>query len=111
MGEFGLYIKVPMENGHEFLAEADTGGQGVVRATRGESVVKSSVETFEGSLSRVREIAEVILDKLSGLPSAPDRIRAEFGVSLDVEAGVAVVKGTAGAHFVIDLEWSRKPEE
>jgi len=70
MGEFGLYIKVPMENGHEFLAEADTGGQGVVRATRGESVVKSSVETFEGSLSRVREIAEVILDKLSGLELA-----------------------------------------
>jgi Trypsin-co-occurring domain 1 len=81
-----------------------------VRATRADDAIRSSAETFEGSLTQVRHVAQVIVAKLSGFPAAPDHIRAEFGISLGLESGMVVVKGTADAHFVIELEWSRRPE-
>jgi hypothetical protein len=106
-----VQVRVPLENGDGFFIDADTIGDSVVRATRVEGAAISTAETFEASISRVRHIAEVIVDKLSGLPSAPASIRAEFGVRLMAEAGIAIAKGTGEAHFVIELEWSRKPEE
>ena len=105
-----MYVRVPLEDGEAFLVEAEAGGEGVVRATRADGAIKSTAETFEGSLTLVRHVAEVIIDKLSGLPAAPDHIRAEFGISLGAESGLVVVKGTGEAHFVIELEWSRQPE-
>lgn len=104
-----MQVRVPLENGDGFLIEVDSVGDGVVRAARGDGAVRSSAETFESSITRVRHIAEVIIDKLSGLPASPDNIRAEFGVCLTAEAGIAVAKGSAEAHFVIELEWCRKP--
>ena len=104
-----MYVSVPLEDGESFLVEGDTGAAGVVRATRTGQAIQSSAETFENSLTRVRHMAEVIVDKLSDFPAAPDHIRTEFGISLAAESGMVVVKGTAEAHFVIELEWSRKP--
>ncbi|MBV9381102.1 MAG: hypothetical protein JOY82_10095 [Streptosporangiaceae bacterium] len=104
-----MYAKVPLESGGEFLIQTEVAGDGVVRATRADETVKSSAETFETSLNCVRSVAEAIIGKLSGFPTAPDHIRAEFGISLGAQAAVVVVKGTAEAHFVIELEWSGKP--
>ena len=104
-----VQVRVPLENGDGFFIEVDRAGDGVVRATRVDGAVRSSAETFESSMTQVRHIAEVIIDKLSSLPVAPDNIRAEFGVCLTAEAGIAVAKGSAEAHFVIELEWSTKP--
>jgi NTP-dependent ternary system trypsin peptidase co-occuring protein len=106
-----MYTSVPFEDGAEFLVEGDAGGTGVVRATRADDAIKSSAETFENSLTRVRHVAEVIVDKLSGFPAAPTHIRAEFGISLAAESGMVILKGTGTAHFVIELEWSQKPKE
>ena len=105
-----MQVRVPLENGDGFFIEAETFGDGVVRATRADGAVRSSAETFESSITHVRHIAEVIIDKLSGLPAAPDNIRTEFGICLTAEAGIAIAKGSGEAHFVIELEWSRKPE-
>jgi hypothetical protein len=105
-----MQVRVPFENGDAFFIETEMPGDGVVRATRADGAIKSSAETFESSITHVRHIAEVIIDKLSALPTAPASIRAEFGVCLTVEAGIAIAKGTGEAHFVIELEWSGKPE-
>lgn len=105
-----MYVSVPLEDGQEFLVEGGTAGEGVVRATRAGEAVKSSAQTFESSLTVVRHVAEVIVDKLSDLAAVPEHIRAEFGISLSAESGVVILKGTGEAHFIIELEWSRKPE-
>jgi hypothetical protein len=112
MQEWGtaVQVRVPLENGDGFFIETEISGDGVVRASRADGTVRSSAETFESSITHVRHIAEVIVDKLSGLPVAPASIRAEFGVCLTAEAGIAIAKGTGEAHFVIELEWSQKPE-
>jgi hypothetical protein len=108
-GGAAMQVRVPLENGDEFFIEADVPGDGVVRATRADGAVRSSAETFENSITRVRHIAEVIVDKLSDLPTTPASIRAEFGVCLTAEAGIGIAKGTGEAHFVIEIEWSPKP--
>lgn len=105
-----MQVRVPLENGDGFLIETEVPGDGVVRATRADGAVKSAAETFESSMTRVRHIAEVIVDKLSGLPATPAGIRAEFGICLTAEAGIGIAKGTGEAHFIIELEWSPKPE-
>lgn len=105
-----MQVRVPLENGDGFFIEAEVVGDGVVRATRADGAVKSSAETFESSITHVRHIAEVIIDELSGLRAAPDNIRAEFGFCLTAEAGIAIAKGSAEAHFIIELQWSNKPE-
>jgi hypothetical protein len=105
-----MQVRVPLENGDGFLIETEVPGDGVVRATRADGAVRSSAETFESSMTSVRHIAEVIIDKLSGLPVTPTGIRAEFGICLTAEAGIGIAKGTGEAHFVIELEWSSKPE-
>jgi Trypsin-co-occurring domain 1 len=105
-----MQVRVPLENGDGFFIETEVPGDGVVRATRADGAVKSSAETFESSIVRVRHIAEVIVDKLSDLPVTPASIRAEFGVCLTAEAGIGIAKGTGEAHFVIELEWSTKPQ-
>ena len=106
-----MYVRVPLESGGEFLIDGEVAGEGVVRATRADEAIESSAETFEDSLSRVRRVAEAIVDKLSGFPAAPDDLRAEFGIRLEAESGMVIVKGTAEAHFVIELQWSNKPAE
>jgi hypothetical protein len=101
-----MYVRVPLESDGGFLVETGVGGDGVVRATRADDAIRSSAETFEDSLASVRRVAEAIISKLSALSTAPDRIRAEFGISLGMESGMVIVKGAAEAHFVIELEWS-----
>lgn len=106
-----MYISVPLENGEAFLVEAEPDGPGVVRAGRGDGLVASSAETFEQSLSRIRQIADSIVARFARTDGGPDRIRAEFGVNVSAEAGMVVAKGTGKAHFVLELEWNRGKDE
>ncbi|MEV3985356.1 CU044_2847 family protein [Nonomuraea sp. NPDC049758] len=111
-GDWGgsLYLEVPLSDGRAFLVESDT-GQGVVRAGRGRDAVQASVETFEESLARVGQISEMIVQRFTALEGGPDHVRAEFGIKFSAETGMVVVKGTADAHFVLELEWSRSTAE
>jgi Trypsin-co-occurring domain 1 len=101
-----VYIEVPLSEGQAFLVQGDNDA-GVVRAGRGKDVIQSSAETFEDSLAKVGRIAEMIVQRFASVEKGPDRVRAEFGVKLAAETGMVVVKGSADAHFVLELEWSR----
>lgn len=102
-----MYLSVPFDNGETFVVEL-SGGQvsGVIRAGRNEALVETSADTFETGLSRVRRVAEALLERLTDLSRKPDRIRAEFGITLTAEAGLVVTKASADAHITLELEWS-----
>jgi hypothetical protein len=102
-----MYVRVPLEGGGSFVVES-ADGPGAVRVARGDRAVATSAETFEHSLGTVRQVAQTLLDKISGISVVPDRIRAEFGITLSVESGFVVAKGRGEANFVIELEWSRE---
>lgn len=100
-----MYLKVPLDAGGDFVVESVTQETGTSRVGRADRAVASSAQTFESSMSTVKHIAEVVVQQLSQLAVAPSRFTAEFGIALSAEAGVAVVKGTGEAHFVIEIEW------
>ncbi|MFI6686344.1 CU044_2847 family protein [Streptomyces sp. NPDC050485] len=103
-----MYLNVPFENGGTVLVElSEAEGSGVVRASRGEGLIQASADTFEAGLAQVRHVAGALLERLTDLPRSPDRIRAEFGISLTAEVGLVVAKGSGDAHIVLELEWSR----
>jgi hypothetical protein len=103
-----VYLSVPFEDGETFVVELSEGqGSGVVRASRGEGLVASSVDTFEAGLARMRHVVEALLERLTDLPRSPDHIRAEFGIKVTAEAGLVVSKASGDAHFTLELEWNR----
>ncbi len=104
-----MYLSVPFENGETFVVELSEGqGSGVIRAGRGEGLIEASAETFETGLSRVRHVAQALLERLTDLPRSPDHIRATFGMRVTAEAGLVVAKGSGEAHITLELEWSRR---
>lgn len=101
-----LYVEVPLSDGRAFLVQSENDA-GVVRAGRGRDAIQTSTETFQESLVRVGQIADMIVQRFAAVDGGPQRVRAEFGIKLSAETGMVVVKGTADAHFVLELEWSR----
>ena len=61
--------------------------------------------------SRGRSPQTASRPRFAAATRGPDRVRAEFGIKLSAETGMVVVKGTADAHFVLELEWTRHPED
>ncbi|WP_051450301.1 CU044_2847 family protein [Actinospica robiniae] len=105
-----MNVEVPLSQGRAFLVEGDVEA-GVVRAGRGRDAIAAGAESFQESLAKVGQIAEMIVQRFAAATRGPDRIRAEFGIKLSAETGMVVVKGTADAHFVLELEWTRHPDE
>jgi hypothetical protein len=103
-----LYLKIPLDGGGDFVVESVDQDTGTSRVGRGDRAVASSAQTFESSMSTVKHIAEVVVQQVSQMTLAPTRFSAEFGIALSAEAGMAVVKGTGQAHFVIEIEWSKE---
>jgi Trypsin-co-occurring domain 1 len=104
-----MYTAIHLSQGRAFLVESEP-EPGVVRAGR-TATVKESAETFEQSLAKIRQIAEAIVENVSMIKEGPEKVRAEFGITLSAEAGLVVAKGTAEAHFVLELEWRRSSSE
>ena len=104
-----MFLSVPFDDGETFLVElSEEAGSGVIRASRGEGLVDSSIDTFEAGLAKVRHIAGTLLEQLTDLPRSPDHIRAEFGIKVTAEAGLVVAKASGDAHITLQLEWSRQ---
>ena len=102
-----MYLRIPLDGGGDFVVQSADQDTGTSRVGRTDRAVASSAQTFENSMSTVKHIAEVVVQQLSQLAVAPTRFSAEFGIALSAEAGMAVLKGSGEAHFVIEIEWSK----
>jgi hypothetical protein len=97
-------IEVPVDGGESFLIETD---RRLVHVGRGADQLQVAQETFQRSLDRVQEIANLVVGRLSSLARQPDSVKVEFGVKLTGEASVVVTRTTGEAHFVLTLEWQK----
>jgi hypothetical protein len=64
--------------------------RGVVRSARPDEVVATAAESFEAALERLRPLARAIVVKLQDIADRPAEIGVEFGLKMNLEAGLIV---------------------
>ena len=65
--------------------------------------------TLRQSLGSVVGAASDMIEAFNALPSGPDEVEVQFGVSLDATVGAVLVSGTAATHLDITLRWKPQP--
>jgi hypothetical protein len=102
-------VAVPIEGGPPVAIEIDeiTGG-GVARAARPGETVATLTTSFGAELERLQPMAQAIITKLRGLADSPDEVSVEFGIKMNVEAGLVIARSSAEANFKVTMLWSRK---
>jgi hypothetical protein len=81
--------------------------RGVVRSARPDEVVATAAESFEAGLERLRPLARVIVVKLQDIADRPAEIGVEFGLKMNLEAGLIVARAASEANFTVSLRWKR----
>jgi Trypsin-co-occurring domain 1 len=61
------------------------------------------------SLDSVVGAASDMIEAFNALPSGPEEVEVQFGVSLDATVGAVLVSGTAGTHLDVTLRWRPQP--
>ncbi len=80
---------------------------GATRVGRGEHMVNKAHETLERSLSRIKPVAEAMLDQLQDLSKKPDTMTVEFGINFGLKGDVMVASSSADTNYKITLSWSK----
>ena len=93
-----------------FVGDEDQlAGVGPERVSRhGGHVIASLNGSLDEALAHVRPAAESVVAAFRAL--SPDEVSVEFGLQIDAEAGALIAKTAVGAHFTIQLRWSREAE-
>lgn len=98
-GADGAVLKVEVDPSHAGeIGLVAGGGGGVPRAA----------VRLEDALESVRGAATALLatiERMAGDARRPDEVTLEFSISLQVEGGVIVAKGSAKAQAAVTLTW------
>jgi Trypsin-co-occurring domain 1 len=97
-------VEFPLEGGGAVVVEADEPSSGSVRAARLGEIAERAEQTFEAALETIKPAANAIITKLCELTQRPDEVSVEFGVKLNVKAGV-VISADAEANYKVTLKW------
>jgi hypothetical protein len=93
-------------------SEVDEGTPGFERAGlggAGKKLVKDAGERFDAALDTIRPIATTVVEKVRQLAESPEEVSVEFGLNLNVKAGVAVLASSqAEAHLQVTLTWKQQ---
>lgn len=73
-----------------------------------DGVVARAKDSFDEAIQMIRPIADVVVQNLSNLASAPDQVNVEFGVKLSAKAGIIIASTDAEANLKVSLTWTRK---
>jgi Trypsin-co-occurring domain 1 len=80
---------------------------GVTQA--GRPRLEHAAATLRQSLDSVVGAASDMIEAFNALPSGPQEVEVQFGVSLDATVGAVLVSGTAGTHLDVTLRWRPQP--
>lgn len=89
----------------EVEASADESLQRISRS--GESIPEKVQASFNETITRLRPVADSVLQALQGL-NIPTEIGLEFGVKFNAKAGVIIASVDSEATFKVSLKWSNK---
>ena len=101
-------VEFPLEGGGWIVVEVDEPRAGTVRAGRAGEVIERAQQTFESALQSIKPAAASIVRFLRELEDSPDEVSVEFGIKLNVKAGV-VISADAEANYKVNLKWKAAP--
>lgn len=87
------------------VSDAELPGDLPLASTRPGEVVARARQSLEQALDQVTPAMRAMLDRLVAM--SPDEVSVEFGLTLGVETGVVIAKGTSEMHFAVTLTWKR----
>jgi hypothetical protein len=67
--------------------------------------VETAVTRLEDSLGSIRGAAVALMSSVAGMAKRPDEVQLEIALSLGIEGGVIVAKGSANASATVTLTW------
>jgi hypothetical protein len=94
----------PLDGGGTVLVEVEE-TPGVVRVSRGRSVVEQVGSSFEQAMDRVRDAATAALTAFQQMATRPDEVELEFGVKLDAEVGAVIARTHVEGQLTVRLTW------
>lgn len=100
------YVEFELEAGGTIIVEVNEGAEGALIPAGVEEIVTRASQTFEQAFAKVTSIANVVIDKLTGLSQPPKEVEVTFGLTLSAEAGVVVAAASGEANYTVTLKWS-----
>lgn len=97
-GEDGsfMWVEINATEDSDVETVVDPMGEGTKTLTR-----------LEDSLASVRGAAKALMSAVDLMPRKPDEVTLELALSLGVEGGVVVAKGSAKAEASVTMAWKR----
>ncbi len=87
-------------------------GPGVQRvALKPQDLAEMSAKALASAMSTVQNMAEWVSTTIDDLAGNPDKVKVEFGITLDVEGQALVAKAGAEAAISVTLTWKRRGDE
>lgn len=91
------------------LVEVDEYDLGMERVSIDEDSVAEAGRRLEDILAGIRPALGAVMTALRDL--GPTEHEIEFGIKLNVQAGVIIAKTTTEGHFTVRLKWSREQHD
>jgi hypothetical protein len=96
-------VRLQTEYGPILIESSEGEGQGTVRLAGGTIDKKKKIEEL---IREINPLSELIIGSVHKLSKKPDSINAEFGLNLNVEGSLYVVKAAAEATIKVTYSWS-----
>lgn len=98
-------VEFPLERGGSLLVEIEeTLGSGP-RPAASEGTVETATIGLEQAISKVKPLAETLLEQLRGLMQQPNTVVVEFGIKLNAQVGAIVAKTGVEGNCKVTLSW------
>ena len=73
---------------------------------RSRFLIAEAGQTFESTLTTIRDVADAVLHQLTRLAVSPQEVRVEFGLELTAKAAALVASASATAQLHVTLAWN-----
>ena len=100
------YIEFPVPGGGYLQVEVEEAeGAGPRPASAG--TIERATMGLDQAIAKVRPLAELLLEELQGLTRKPDEMAVEFGIKLNVSAGVVIANTSVEGNCKVTLSWKK----
>lgn len=101
-------IEFAVPDGGTLLVEVDEPeGTGPRPAGVGDGMIERATMGLDQAISKVRPLAELLLSELRTLTRQPDQVAVEFGIKLNVTAGIVLANTAVEGNCKITLSWKQ----